>query len=352
MNKYFSLTFYVLALSLIIVFPDVASGAVRSSLNISASKIIPSIFPLIVLSEVGVSYFYRKQNCTSLVKRIFFVFVISNLCGFPLGAKLSAKLKKDNVISDKEAILCSVISNNAGPSFVISFVGEKLFSNGGLGIIIYLVQVFCSVITGLLYYRLLPKQTKVHAVSAAADNSRNGFIYIFKNAVTGAAVTSLNVMAFMTVFTVLKSYCVYVLSALGASPMTCSFVSAVLEISGGCVDASELMYPYSVIIASFAVGFSGASVIFQSIIFLKQENIDIRPFVIFKLINGAFTAFVTYFIISVLMSTSLKASAGFTLSCGFETLFLIVSMIFIISYFTVSLIQLFVNIYNKSKEKS
>lgn len=282
--------------------PDIAAEAVTSSLKTVVSRIIPSLFPFMVLSEMMISSFCgtstnKKNTLLSVISAV----ALGNISGFPVGAKNSARLCETGVLSRKEALLCAIISGNAGASFVISFVGANLFSNKRLGLIIYLSQLTASLISAMIASVMIKEKRVFNAVPVFdGKNNRTSFSEAFTSSVSGAALSSLSVAAFITTFGVIIKYVLLLAETFTDSKLVLSIISSVLEISNGCLASMSLKAPASYVMCSFCIGFSGLSVMFQSIIYLRRQSINIIKFVAFKFLQGVLSAVITYLAVKLL----------------------------------------------------
>ncbi len=309
MKKYITICAVTITFVALILKPEVAAEAVLSSLKITVSRVIPSIFPFMVLSDFVLSctsskITKNKAKRNTIIKKLW-VILIGNVSGFPVGAKSTAELYLSGEIDKRGAAMLSVLSGNAGISFVLSYVGTNLFSSSRIGLILYLSQLFGSVITATAYSVI--NRGKVTSKDGVPLN-KNSFLRksteeSFISAVSGSALSALSVTAFITVFGVIIKYVKYFVEKIHLTPTNSQLLTAatssILEISNGCMDASTLRSPYCFALCAFAIGFSGMSVIFQSMVYLKKANISAALFISLKFVQGSISMFVTYGLLKV-----------------------------------------------------
>lgn len=109
--------------------------------------IIPSLFIYMVLSSIIIeSGIYRyiflllkplSKFVFSLPTSLFFVFIMGNICGYPIGMKLINDMYEKGEIDKKTAYVMSVSSYAGGPSFLLGMVGISVYSDEMAGIIIF-----------------------------------------------------------------------------------------------------------------------------------------------------------------------------------------------------------------------
>ncbi len=124
--------------AVILLFPADCLSLALNGLNLWFGKMIPTLFPFMVLSGIMIRMnltgaFVRILN--PVLGRIFKVnpsciygIVIGFLCGFPMGAHVAAQLCEQKQISAGEASFLLAFCNNIGPVYFLSFVLPTLFS--------------------------------------------------------------------------------------------------------------------------------------------------------------------------------------------------------------------------------
>ena len=295
---------YILLTAVFIILllnPETASRAVINSTNVSVSRIIPSIFPFMVLSELIINSFGNKnyvsnKRCAILPAAVFPLILLGNVSGFPLGAKNSAKLYECGVISEKQAYVCAILSGNASISFVISFVGANLFSSKKAGLALYFCQLAASMLTALICTLVLKNKNKRLVPLRSEAEANRGFEESFIDSVSGAALACLTVTAFITVFGIIIEFVCMFCYKLSFGTSAVALIASVLEISNGCLKSASLETPFSYVICAFAVGFSGLSVMFQSTSFFNKSEIGSLPFICFKLLQGILSSLIAFFV--------------------------------------------------------
>lgn len=318
---------------LLIAFPETAENAAKSSLEAALGTVVPSLFSFMVLSDIIVSsdIIGGKGRLAASAAKLFnisrkgaAVFLLGNLCGFPVGAKLAARECAAGNITKDEAWRLTVISNNVSTAFAVSVVGGTLFSSRALGTAMYVCQFAASVITGAVIgiagNKKIPKKSdatrgrpsraeKVGAGGEKLKSEKPETGGVFVKAVNDAAVSCIGIASFIVVFGVISSYAREILEGfLKISPTVTALCGAFLEISNGCIMASKLSYPASVLICAFAVGFSGISVLCQGSLFLSRERIPLFPIFLAKTAEGILSAALTFSAVK-LFNISVPASS-------------------------------------------
>lgn len=134
------LLFFALMVYAILCYPQLSLSYALTGLDTWFQKMIPALFPFMVLSgmmiRLGLSDhfagffrpllypFFRLNN------RCLYCIVIGFLCGFPMGAKVTADMYRLNRLTKKEADFLLAFCNNIGPvfftGFVLTFLPERI----------------------------------------------------------------------------------------------------------------------------------------------------------------------------------------------------------------------------------
>ncbi len=279
-------------MALLLLFSTEAAGAVQQGLQLCAGSVIPSLFPFLVLSSLffavsgGLSDNFLQRaaagflGCSSTGVGVFF---LSLLGGYPVGARLIAQLYRVNQISREEATYLLHFCNNAGPAFLLGFVGLGQFASLRVGVSLYLIHAAVAAVLALLFR---PRTAIFSAKTAPLPVSRP-VCESFVSAIGEAGGTMVQICAFVTFFyTVLQLF----------SSLTGLFhpiLLGLVEITGGLAHLSADRSGF--VIACGLAGWGGLSVHCQTAAVLSGTGLPMRGYLQSKLLHGVFSAFVGFF---------------------------------------------------------
>ena len=302
MKKTLLAAFLFFTAVMLIAFPDIGEEAVRNSMTTAVRSVIPSLFSFMVLSDIIISsdIISEKSRLLSPIAKILnipksgaAVFILGNLSGFPVGARVAARQCERGLITPWEAARLAVISNNVSTAFVISFVGAELLGSRTIGVTMYLCQLLAAITVGIVL-GFFSKRKKSPVKTPVTEEQVEKTPGIFVRAVNDAATACLGISAFIVIFGVISSYAKVILEKCLSLPSALTAViTSFLEISNGCISSSSLTYPTSVAVCAFAIGFSGISVLCQSSMFLKRVGVPLLPIAAAKVLQGILTAVLT-----------------------------------------------------------
>ncbi len=278
--------------------------------------VFPTLFPFLFLTSIisAINGTKKVANLISpITKRLFrvnggvgYAYLMSLLCGYPVGAMLISQLKKDRLISDTESTRGSVICSTCSPSFVISAIGLTAFNDLKFGVWLYLVHILTNFTVGMIFARI--KKDKPTDFSGLNTKESQNMFY---DGVFSAINSALFVGGVVTLFYILTE----ALVALNILSLPISLFSWILkdQIGGKGLVLGLIEYtkglkilsalganPFTFILSGVLLNFSGVSILFQSICFLKSAKIKTATF-LFSKITAVLINLVYSFLISLVI---------------------------------------------------
>ena len=334
-------TFFLAAVGLFITasmvrVPGEAFSSAVQGLKIWWEIVFPALLPFFISSEIlmglGVVNFMGVL-LEPMMRPLFnvpgvgsFVMAMGLASGYPIGAILTRRLRKDNLCNQVEAERLISFSNTADPLFMIGAVAIGMFGNAHLGVIIAISHYVSAILVGLcmrFYRKNAPRSEQLsnnrgnilvracrelyHAkqkdgrplgqlLGDAVRNSVNsllmigGFIILFSVIMRIATVSGVVALVAQGV--------VGVLQLLGLSTnLSSAAVSGFFEITIGCSVASGAVAPLmqKIIMASSIIAWSGLSVHAQVAAVINDTDIRILPYIAARALHGVLAGLCTWF---------------------------------------------------------
>lgn len=304
---YFFTTLIIYMFFFLVISAEHASTHIIQAIDLCTKRIIPSLFPFMVLNEIILSsglaktlgnIFGRPFSKLLKIKKECSSAIISGmLLGFPLGTKSAVSLYTNGYISKEETEDLICFCSNTGPAFVLGFVAPIL-GNKSLAVIIYVSQLLAALVIALFLSHPKKENKTEHRPHSPAQANLS-----LTAAVINSVIPILNVCAFVCFFSCITCSLEELLSFLGLNNTFTVFFSGLLELSNGIALAAELCGSFEAsIFSAFFIGWSGLSVILQSHSICSPNGICCKKFVAAKLIQGILCAFFT-FVFCKLMKT-------------------------------------------------
>ncbi len=293
-----------------------AQGVVRG-IELAASRLVPSLFPFMVISDMIVN----TQASSILSKalgvpfaKIFEIsceggaaFVFGALFGFPVGILFALGLYEDGRIDRREFERLSLFVSMPSPAFFISAVGEGLFGSVLFGLVAYICALCGNIIIGIAT-RGLFLQSEGEYLCARGRGEKSNKTNAFTSAVTSSAKSLLSICSFVVFFSMIGEVAQYLLSSFVDNNVFFSLLFGAMEMTGGVARASALGIQGAPIAAAI-LGFSGISVLCQFISVSKNHSLPIGAYLLAKLFCGAWGFLSAQALVS-LFGESLKIGAA------------------------------------------
>jgi len=343
----------------LVLFSDTAAKAALKGLNLWTAVVVPSLFPFFAASELlsssGFTYMagtllepvmrplFNLPGCSSLA------LALGVTSGYPVGAKITADLRKNKAITKTEAERLLAFTNNSGPIFIIGAVGTGMLGSPAIGYFLFICHLLASLTVGLVFrfYRQSGKTPSVpgnipvprsaadlegkrHSMGPFGTGSQNRKIartdpgkklkmgentwknpgILLGDAVRNSVATILSIGGFIVLFSVVISFLeetglirLAVSAVLRLMPeymlkwdmngVVSGVLNGLLEITTGTGTVSRCVnVPLHVKLpaVSFIIGWAGLSVHLQVMGIISGTDINIRPYLFGKMLHGTAAA--------------------------------------------------------------
>ena len=156
--KDFLLTSFLLFCFVLVSLKESKYSAITlNGIRFWATSIVPTLFPFFVLTTVltslpeikRLSVKIKPRNSKGVNGIIVYAFLISIICGYPTGSKTVASLYEDNLLSEKEAAICSGLCSTSTPFFIIITVG-RLINDYISALFVFFAHIISVFITAII----------------------------------------------------------------------------------------------------------------------------------------------------------------------------------------------------------
>lgn len=256
--------------------PAVAAAGARYGLMLWADRLLPSLLPFMILTQILIRSGYLDAITGKLgIPYPYFVLFAGTLFGFPMGCKLTVDLYERGSLTDKEASLLFIAANQMSPAFVGGYILSETLGAPQLIPVTYLILYAPSVCYALLRLHHLsePKQTKGKNIPKA-KKSTSGLqmnVAVLDAGIMNSFETMLKLGGYVMLFSIITYMCRHYMSS---RPALCTLIAGLLEVTGA-VSAingffTNARLTYIAILA--ATAFGGCSGIAQTASLLRSNK--------------------------------------------------------------------------------
>lgn len=298
MKKKFIFLSLIFFTAYILFFPKDAVNAAANGLMLWYEKVLPTLLPFAVLSNILIdsNYLqYLNRILVPLLCRLLpvsdngaFVLLSGFLFGFPMGSKNCAQLLKNGGITRQEADVLFVITNNISPVFISSYILQQQLHMTKMTLISYLILFVPPLVLGFVRLRRqVPKQTRQTAPylhKKPASGSQMNFKIIDAGIMNGFE-TLTRLGGYIMLFSMLSS----ILPKLSLPEVFGICLTGITEITNGIalLGNSGLSSGLRYILAMAFTAFGGLSGLAQTSAMVKDTGLSIKSYCIQKLLLGA-----------------------------------------------------------------
>lgn len=270
-----------LAAIMLLFFPEIASSGAYNGIDICLKSLIPSLFPFLFLSlfltESGISKIIFKipslllSKISGLDKDLCDAFFLGMIGGYPSSAKNLSTLCKNKKLSAQNAKIMLCFCTNAGPSFLISAVGSKMFLSNSIGAILFISSVMSSFTLIFVYARKIKTEVN-HIHKAKKTPLANSLV----SSVKGSCGAMCTICAFVILFSVFSAF---IPNTESEYSLFKGVIVGIFEVTSGVMITAGDISLLRVLVASALCGFGGFCVIFQICAIFSEAGLSIKGFI-------------------------------------------------------------------------
>ena len=299
-------------LGAIVINPEVYITSCLNGIMVWATVVLPALLPFMfftkTLTELGVADILASKF--KLFPKIFkvpslaiYVFILSILSGYPVGAKIVADLYESGAISKEEAYKITTFTSNSGPMFILGSVGIGMLASRKLGIIILISHILGALINGLIYRNHKENSTEINKKIIEKNNLSIGDL--MWNTVHSVLIIGGFIALFFVIIEIINNLNIFSpISNLFSKIFNCdaniftAIFNGIFEITRGCLDISKLGLSelISGTLCTFIISFGGLATTMQALVFLKKFDMRFSFFIKQKITHAIFAS-VIYFIL-------------------------------------------------------
>ncbi len=323
--------FYLFTICLVL-FSNSNLIATKNGITLWANSVLPALLPFFIATELLnytniISILGKRLN--KFMRPLFnvpgegaYAFIMGIISGYPIGAKLVAKLKEDGICTLVESERLLAFTNNSGPLFIIGTVGISLLGDTRTGLLLFFTHVLACLSVAFIFRFWKSNQTRcrsslqfVGKSSLAIKKENVSFSNlgeVLSNSIINALNTIIMIGGFVVLFSVITSILnqCHIISGISnllynlfSIPINFSnsIITGIVELTNGLKSLCSIHsrnFSNIVVLCSFLLGFGGISVMLQVISITSKAEISIKPYFIGKCLQGILAAFYTYLILN------------------------------------------------------
>lgn len=310
-KKLYSFTIIItLLIAIINIFlnSNTLNQTITFSSNLFLKNIMPSLFPMFIISSILVeidipkvlgNIFKKPMNILFKTKgEGAFIFFMSMITGFPSSAKYINDLLDKKQIDTKDAQKILMFSFFSNPLFIVNTVGIMFLKSQKIGIMLLISHILGNIIIGIIFKnynqtKSIPN-TKINNLKYLNTKINNTNLFkVLITSIKTSIETLINIFGIITFFLIIinilfKTKNIITIPLIG-----------ILEMTSGLkyLSISNIDYNIKVLLSMFLISFGGFSVHFQIMSILHKKKVKYLPFLISRIIHGIISVLILIIII-------------------------------------------------------
>lgn len=263
-------------------FPEITVNAAQNGLETWFQQILPTLLPFTILSAILVkSDFLKSFHGNANLLACLFTFACGFVFGFPVGAKLSSDFYKQGLLSQKQATILSIATNNFSPMYVCGFGLPLLFASKEYNIATYWILYFTPLLLATCYFILTFRCSDETAEVTSFHLNMN----IIDCGILSSFEILIKICGYIVLFSVTSQILISILASFATHPpLILTILIGNLEITNGisllsaCIIDAPLKYIFVIQLLSLG----GLSGIAQTCSILSDAGLSIPKYIIGK----------------------------------------------------------------------
>ncbi len=292
--------FFIAAFAFIVFvfYSDTIKMSVRNSLELCFSVIIPSLFPMLIISriinEIKIPEFILRfiklpmNKIFGLPENCFQAILTGLTGGYPVGVKNAASLYKNKSITLNEAQKLALFCVNPGFAFSVTLTGSCFFGNIGIGVRIFIANILADLTLAVL---LKNKKSSVFRKEKTEAKTKP-FTRILTDSISDSTAAIISICAWICFFSAI----ITIFSSFSKNTFINALIIIFSEVTNSVTFCAEHK---NILLAAFCSGFSGFCIIFQLLKDLELLSLKLYSFVSARLLCGFLSVIYEWIIISL-----------------------------------------------------
>ena len=278
-----------------------AAGAVRKGIYLCGLSVIPSLFPMMFISQYFVKSGAAEIAGGLLDRPVGFLFGLPGVCGaalltafiggYPAGARAAETLVEDGIISKKDGERLADMAFCAGPGFAIGMIGGEIYNNKSIGLLILTAQAFSCIIIGIIQRVFFSGDYKFQKNKKYLNQAISHKADAFVQSASDTASTLINMCSFIILFQVIialldstgiNALLGKITGYVGLGKVGNIFFPCTVEVTAGSLISVGAGLPFT----AFVAGFGGLSVHFQNFAICRIIRLKKSIYFITRILQG------------------------------------------------------------------
>lgn len=314
MKRFLFLLPFLIMLAFLLVFPDTSFTCAASGLMLWFETLLPSLLPFMIISNLliktdllknwirvpaGLWHHFFALSCDGA-----YALILGLVCGYPMGAKVTADLYREKRISKREAEYLLTFANHPGPSFLSSYVCLQTLGQKALILPTYCIIYLANYLCCLFFRKKADRQAVASDLDRPEGNEKEISVQsplgeILDTSIMNGFESITKLGGYIILFSVFQGVIKKVLAPFGpVMYLMCGITEMTTGITtlAGTGWSLTLLYPMLLGITAFG----GICIAAQTKSMLAGTDLSFGPYIWAKLLNFILTGLLAFLFIKII----------------------------------------------------
>lgn len=320
--KLFFLLIIITILIKVVLNPALSLNSAKDGILIWLNILLPSLLPFFIISEILIGFGFVDfigKLLKPLMKPLFnvpgegaFPIAMSMLSGYPVGAKLTSRLREKKLITKAEGNRLICFSSTSGPLFMLGAVSIGMLGDSKLIPLIIIPHYLSILVIGLFIGSINSKDRSIKIENKERNlwqEIQNTYLSWLKTKKSiGSLITnsvkesmdSILIIGGLVIFysvlvetlfniNLVQKFFINISNLLSIdSQLLKGVIVGFFEMTTGCKNIAEanINLMYKILAINFVIGWSGISVHSQALSFINTTDLNGKLYIISKFFHG------------------------------------------------------------------
>lgn len=296
--KYLLLLFFLFIMLQFILNSNLYIDCVHNSITLWKNRILPTIFPFLLISEFLINYDFIKilnflfgkflRKTFNISNGIMYVFFMSLFSGFPSSAIYIDDLYKKKQLSYIDANKALIICHFANPLFIIGYIGNII----GLKYAYYILIIhYISTFLIAIIFK------KMDCGNDSININTNSFGFVLKNGIKKGIDNCLLILGTIIFFNILNT----TINQMELPFFLKNIFNIFLELTNGIqYIINSFNIKYQCVLIAMLLSFGGLCVHLQIISILEETKIKYQNYLLSRILQSLISAILIFLTFNLL----------------------------------------------------
>ena len=302
MKRFLFAAAVILMLGFLLKYPGEALAASRDGLDLWLNTLLPTLLPFMILTNILIRT-ETAEKITAPARDLWkfllgvspsgaYALILGLLCGYPMGAKITADMYRHEKICKREAEYLLTFTNHASPVFIHTYLIHICLNDRAekrtLTVILLLSALFTMLFFRFIVYRNHTTEEKLCTGSKKEASALCSPGTALDTSIMNGFETITRLGGYILLFSVLSACVRHYRKTVTAADY---LILGSLELTTGLhlLAGSAMTYELKYVIAATLTSFGGFCILAQTKSVLS-EGLSILPYLAAKCLNAVFTA--------------------------------------------------------------